>query len=224
MGYAAFDTLQEHARVLGVSPDATPEQVKAAWRAKARQFHPDVQGGGSTEQMAAINAAYDALRKRSGSFPRTGSAGAGATRMKPRRFYIKPDVIETWQERLHEAMHNSGYPPRAPFHKILLAKIFRRPSPSPDHNILIPDRFEYDGRMLTVLYKECLVVGENFLCVPRFTLTGTNRIQLHSIPELTIYVKSSPAQPVEYLEMTKRSNLTGFPGTRSALRFGPDAH
>lgn len=223
MGYAAFDTLQEHARVLGVSLDATPEQVKAAWRAKARQYHPDIQGGGSTEQMAAINVAYDTLRKRKGPFPRTSSTETEAAQMKVRRYNFNAEVVRDWHDDVRRAIQNAGYPLRAPFHKILLAKIFRRVSPHPKYNVLVPDRFEYDGKMLTVLYPERLVVGENFLCIPRFTLTVDARIQLHKIPRLTIYVKNSRGKQVEALELTTKANLIGFPDTRSSLIFGVGA-
>lgn len=43
--------------VLGVSPDATAEEIKAAWRKLSSQFHPD-KPGGDAQKMAQINAAY----------------------------------------------------------------------------------------------------------------------------------------------------------------------
>ena len=47
--------------LLGVSPDATPEQIQAAWRRLMARAHPD-QGG--TEGLASrLNAARDRLRK-----------------------------------------------------------------------------------------------------------------------------------------------------------------
>jgi len=44
---------------LGLSPDATPDQIKAAYHAKARECHPD--HGGSDAAMAAVNEAYESL-------------------------------------------------------------------------------------------------------------------------------------------------------------------
>lgn len=54
--------LKAHAEILGVGPGASAGEVKAAWRKAAREKHPDRNAGTSVEEMARINAAYDALR------------------------------------------------------------------------------------------------------------------------------------------------------------------
>jgi hypothetical protein len=46
-------------RILGVRPDATPEEIKAAYREKIRKAHTD--RGGKHEDAAEINAAYAIL-------------------------------------------------------------------------------------------------------------------------------------------------------------------
>lgn len=51
--------------VLGVPPDATSDQVRAAYQELARVHHPDV--GGDNGRMAEINAAYEASRKEIGA-------------------------------------------------------------------------------------------------------------------------------------------------------------
>ena len=48
--------------VLGVSRGASAADVQAAYRRLARALHPDAPGGGDAEAMAAVNAAYAALR------------------------------------------------------------------------------------------------------------------------------------------------------------------
>lgn len=49
--------------VLGLAPDATPEEAAASFRALAKRWHPDRgTGPDAQERMAQINAAYDLLR------------------------------------------------------------------------------------------------------------------------------------------------------------------
>jgi DnaJ domain len=49
--------------VLGVTPDASPEEVAAAYRALAKRWHPDrADGPQAAGRMAEINAAYDLVR------------------------------------------------------------------------------------------------------------------------------------------------------------------
>lgn len=63
MGYQALSPQQEKKwwDVLGVSPRASDEEVKKAYRKLARQHHSD--NGGSDEQMAVINAAYEQAKQ-----------------------------------------------------------------------------------------------------------------------------------------------------------------
>jgi curved DNA-binding protein CbpA len=49
---------------LGVTPQAEPEVIRAAFRALAQRYHPDRQGGASplwASKMARINQAYSVL-------------------------------------------------------------------------------------------------------------------------------------------------------------------
>ena len=50
--------------VLGVTPEAEPELIEAAYRARAKRAHPDA--GGSGEAMAELNAARDEALKAMG--------------------------------------------------------------------------------------------------------------------------------------------------------------
>lgn len=49
----------DYYKILGVAPDASAKDIKAAYRALAKKLHPDV--GGSAEQLAAVNEAADVL-------------------------------------------------------------------------------------------------------------------------------------------------------------------
>ena len=83
--------------VLGLSPDATAEQVRAAYRRAARASHPD--HGGSSERFHVVSQAYQVLsdpaqraaydlRLGRGSLPRGGTAGpAGSSPASARAAY-----------------------------------------------------------------------------------------------------------------------------------------
>lgn len=49
-------------QILGVDAKAEPELIEAAWKAKARLYHPDrVKGTQAAEKMKSVNAAHDVL-------------------------------------------------------------------------------------------------------------------------------------------------------------------
>ncbi len=56
-------TMKDFYTILGVSPDATPDEVKRAYRKLARKTHPDLATGPEAEEaFKEINAAYDVLK------------------------------------------------------------------------------------------------------------------------------------------------------------------
>ena len=66
--------MQDPYRVLGISPEATDEEVKKAYRALAKKYHPDVNNGSADAEahMKQINDAYTTIMKM-----RRGGASGG---------------------------------------------------------------------------------------------------------------------------------------------------
>ncbi|MDO5401667.1 MAG: J domain-containing protein [Eubacteriales bacterium] len=55
--------MEDPYKVLGVSPDASDEEVKRAYRRLAKQYHPDVNPGPeAARKMQQINAAYEQIK------------------------------------------------------------------------------------------------------------------------------------------------------------------
>ena len=66
--------MQDPYRVLGVSPQATDDEIKKAYRALAKKYHPDVNNGSAQAEarMKEVNEAYSLIMK----LRREGNTGA----------------------------------------------------------------------------------------------------------------------------------------------------
>ena len=72
--------VQDPYKVLGVSPDASDEEVKKAYRELTKKYHPDLNPGDAqaAQKMNDINAAYDQIKSGNVQPGYGGGAAAGA--------------------------------------------------------------------------------------------------------------------------------------------------
>jgi hypothetical protein len=78
--------------VLGVKPGASPDEIARAYRAKAKEWHPDVRGTeDALRRMALINAAYEQIRD--GRAAKSAAAPDPAPTQRRRRGHWLPDAM-----------------------------------------------------------------------------------------------------------------------------------
>ena len=69
-------------KVLGVSPDASDDEIKRAYRSLAKKYHPDLNPGDTeaAKKMQEINAAYEQIKnpEKASSGPQGGYGGYGS--------------------------------------------------------------------------------------------------------------------------------------------------
>ena len=56
-----FDPNKDYYKTLGVKKNSTEKEVKVAYYKLAKQYHPDVTGGKTTEKFKEITNAYQVL-------------------------------------------------------------------------------------------------------------------------------------------------------------------
>ena len=69
--------IEDPYKVLGVSPDASDEEIKKAYRRLAKQYHPDLNPGDpvAAKKMQQVNAAYERIKNPEKAQPNPGSHG-----------------------------------------------------------------------------------------------------------------------------------------------------
>lgn len=69
--------IEDPYKVLGVSPDASDEEIKRAYRKLAKKYHPDLNPGDqeAAKQMQRINAAYEQIKDPGKANPAGGPTG-----------------------------------------------------------------------------------------------------------------------------------------------------
>ena len=70
--------IEDPYKVLGVSPDASDEDIKKAYRKLAKKYHPDLNPGDpvAAKKMQQVNAAYEQIKNPEKAQPNPGSQGS----------------------------------------------------------------------------------------------------------------------------------------------------
>lgn len=86
-----------HYEVLGVSRDASPAQIRAAFRRLARAHHPDTSASGSADSLTPVNEAWKVLGDPSlrRAYDRSLEAGHASTVVdeQPQESYVAPQPL-----------------------------------------------------------------------------------------------------------------------------------
>lgn len=87
--------MEDPYRILGVSPDASEEEIKRAYRKLAKQYHPDLNPGNAeaARKMQEINAAYEQLQNpkaRNAAYDRTQQNTGRTSRQYAYGYYGYP--------------------------------------------------------------------------------------------------------------------------------------
>lgn len=106
-------------QVLGVSPDASDEEIKQAYRRLAKKYHPDLNPGDdvAAKKMQQINAAYDQIKNPEKYRQQSSGYGGGYGGYDPfggfggyqKRSYTEEDTSDNYQKAAYNYIRFGRY-------------------------------------------------------------------------------------------------------------------
>ncbi|KIC46904.1 molecular chaperone DnaJ [Ruegeria sp. ANG-S4] len=198
----------EALRTLGLSQDATANDIRNAWREVAFRAHPD-HTGGDYSGFSKAKIAYDFLRKEGlTAADSTGPAQPRRPKLKKRLIDLAASEIEICRDMLRPdraLCHMAGYADETP------------PAGETDAADHVPDAVGCFGRELTYFVTTPVCEGPNRVALPTSVLSSGRK----SDPEILSF-QSRNAGPGEVV-VPDTIRERKFPGAKSVkIRFEAD--
>ena len=103
-------------KVLGVSPDASDEEIKRAYRRLAKKYHPDLNPGDQTaaQKMQQVNAAYEQIKNPEKAQTHTGYGGQSGYGYDPfggawQQSYQRQSTQDQYQQAAYQYIRFGRY-------------------------------------------------------------------------------------------------------------------
>ncbi len=146
---------------LGVSENATPDEIRAAWRKLAFSLHPD-RNDGEGDALAEVNAAYEYLRNDNPATARPRPGPMQRAAGYQRRPAVVTRIVELTPSEATACHGSLDAEPKNPEQEVVAQHV--------------PATIRRKGRRLSYIVRSSLEVGSNRVALPAGELEGNRKV------------------------------------------------